>query len=119
MASKTTTGGADVKTTVKSVDMSEEMSQVAQETAKRTMQEHNVEKDIAQNIKKEVSIRSYVKITTIADWFNSLILNMELHVTELSVSPQDLLTKSMHRALYCRTKLWEFCDSRYLQSQQL
>ncbi|KAF8241819.1 hypothetical protein K440DRAFT_212498 [Wilcoxina mikolae CBS 423.85] len=43
----------DFKTTVKSVDMSDEMSLAAQEVAKKAMKENNVEKDIAQMIKKD------------------------------------------------------------------
>jgi len=49
----TAAAGNDFKTTVKSVDMSEEMQAYAQNTAKQAMKENNVEKDIAQMIKKE------------------------------------------------------------------
>ncbi|KAI5809465.1 dynein light chain type 1-domain-containing protein [Pyronema omphalodes] len=44
---------AELKTTVKSVDMAEDMAAAAQEVAKKAMKENNVEKDIAQMIKKE------------------------------------------------------------------
>jgi len=45
-------GTGDYKTTVKSVDMSDEMQAMALEVAKDAMKANNVEKDIAQNIKK-------------------------------------------------------------------
>ncbi|KAG0138085.1 dynein light chain type 1-domain-containing protein [Tuber indicum] len=41
------------KTTIKSVDMTEEMSSIAIDVAKKAISSNNVEKDIAQYIKKE------------------------------------------------------------------
>jgi len=51
------TSDKEPKTTVKSVDMSDEMSQTALEVAKTSMRDFNVEKDIAQYIKKEFDAR--------------------------------------------------------------
>lgn len=50
-------GAGDYKTTVKSVDMSDEMQNVALEVAKDAMKQNNVEKDIAQTIKKNFDQR--------------------------------------------------------------
>jgi dynein light chain LC8-type len=50
--SKNTTA-VELKAMVKSVDMSETMSQESIEVAKEAMKQFNVEKEIAQHIKKE------------------------------------------------------------------
>jgi len=51
------TAAGDFKTTVKSADMSDDMTKVAKEVAQNAMKENNVEKDIAQTIKKQFDSR--------------------------------------------------------------
>ncbi|PWW75633.1 hypothetical protein C7212DRAFT_325524 [Tuber magnatum] len=53
MGDKSLNNIPELRTTIKSIDMTEEMSNFAIDTAKKAMSSNTVEKDIAQYIKKE------------------------------------------------------------------
>ncbi|KAF3919997.1 hypothetical protein ABW21_db0200528 [Orbilia brochopaga] len=57
MAGPENSGSTDMKAVVKSADMAEPMQNDAIEVAKEAMEKFNIEKDIAQHIKKEFDTR--------------------------------------------------------------